>query len=87
MNKKTLKALSILLAFYLLLALIFLLVNKKDAPGRIVIFGLFLGVLLFVLGLLLLTEKSSRDYGFGVILASVLIFIIGLGVCGANLKI
>jgi hypothetical protein len=49
--------------------------------------GFYAGIMLFFIGALAIVSRKTRDIGFGLLLASLLIGIVGFGVCSANFKL
>jgi len=81
MNKKTFLTSSITVGGYLLLVLLSFLINSNEVKNILVMLGIFGGAGLFVTGIVLCFFDSTIPYGVGLIISSVLIFIIGFGVC------
>lgn len=80
MKPTTSKAVVISIGLYLLfLATMFIFDYKALAMAGM--FGMLAAVALLVLGGILALFKNSRDVGFGLLIAAVIIGVIGFGVC------
>jgi amino acid transporter len=86
MNKKSYKVvLNMLIAFGICLLLG--LIVSQDALALIASIGFFAAIILFFIGLGMVILSSNKEVGDGLMIGSLLIGIIGFGICTANFKI
>ncbi len=86
MKDRSGKTILIILGLYIFLMLVVFFLDRNNLDG-VGLLGFLLGILLFIIGLIISINKNLRDIGIGLMIVSLIIGIIGFGVCSANFKI
>lgn len=83
MNNRSSKTILIVLGLYILFMTIVFFFDRNNLDGTGFL-GFLGGIWLFIIGLIISLYKNFRDIGRGLMIVSLIIGIIGFGVCSAT---
>jgi tryptophan-rich sensory protein len=85
MNKETLKNVLIIVGAFLISLLIAYATGGQSNVDGVAMIGFLIGLIIGFIGFIFIFNKSVRNIGAGLLIGSLLVLIIGIGVCSAKL--